>query len=754
VTQGIGMWTGGGPYGGTSWKIAVNPVTPTIVYALMEGAGLFHSLDAGTTWKQVLSALPFSFAFDPTDPNTIYVGSWDLWKSTDGGETWTWIPNPIPGWPTIEAILVHPTQPNTIYMGLYGYGTDNGGFRRSEDGGLTWQVMENGLTDRYVADMQFDPSQPNTIYLVTHNGRVFRTTDGSETWTFLAKPAAHLGVLEIDPHSPHDLWAGSGGNMAYLNGGVFTSTLADPATWYTLTEFIDTLIGGTSFAFDPQNPGTVYVAAHCSGHKTTDGGRTWQHGLAGGIQIFAFAVSPDNPQTVYASHWGHGLKKSTDGGETWGKINQGLAAIVPGDIAVAPGHPDEVYLIAYDMYWSDQGGYTWKLVQEYIGGVAIAVDPFTPTRAYLAIQGIKIGTNHGQMWTYISVTTELPAWCSDCIYADSMFAITADPSRPGHLLTCMSYGRSTVPSDTPGRIFASYDFGLTWQAVEPDVPRGAVDQFVFSPVSPTIVYARGYLGILKSTDGGDSWQQIAPPELADKRPRSIAVHPRDPNIVYVASCGQGTYRSQDGGASWTRLNEMCGVLLYPPETPDTMYFGADGLYRSTDDGETWTRASGHLGTVNVIRLASGSDGERFVLYVGTPGGTGPSGASRFVPSSAVSQDIVSPGVYRYTTRLVGLQESNIGGPTTGLIHHSYTFTATVGPISAALPLLYAWQATGQSPVTHTAGSVSDSATFAWAVTGTQVITVTAANAGGTVISTHNITVELYHIYLPLVLRGG
>ncbi|MGD2205983.1 MAG: hypothetical protein PVH17_04310, partial [Anaerolineae bacterium] len=82
----------------------------------------------------------------------------------------------------------------------------------------------------------------------------------------------------------------------------------------------------------------------------------------------------------------------------------------------------------------------------------------------------------------------------------------------------------------------------------------------------------------------------------------------------------------------------------------------------------------------------------------------------------------------------------LGGPVEGLAGSAYAFTATVGPPTTTLPITYTWQANGQAPVVHS-GGLADVVTFTWAVSGTQAITVTAANAVGSVTSTHRITVE-------------
>jgi len=94
----------------------------------------------------------------------------------------------------------------------------------------------------------------------------------------------------------------------------------------------------------------------------------------------------------------------------------------------------------------------------------------------------------------------------------------------------------------------------------------------------------------------------------------------------------------------------------------------------------------------------------------------------------------------------------IAGPITGVVRFEYTFTATVSPMTATLPITYVWQATEQMPTTH-AGNVTDTISFTWSTTGTHAITVTATNAGGRVADTHIVTINSTpRVYLPVVLH--
>jgi plastocyanin len=96
----------------------------------------------------------------------------------------------------------------------------------------------------------------------------------------------------------------------------------------------------------------------------------------------------------------------------------------------------------------------------------------------------------------------------------------------------------------------------------------------------------------------------------------------------------------------------------------------------------------------------------------------------------------------------------IAGPFEGVINTGYTFTATVSPPTATVPITYFWQATGQSPITHVESDFSDSVTFTWTLgtTRTQLITATATNEGGTAIGTHILIFTPLRLHLPQVFR--
>jgi len=233
--------------------------------------------------------------------------------------------------------------------------------------------------------------------------------------------------------------------------------------------------------------------------------------------------------------------------------------------------------------------------------------------------------------------------------------IAADPSVPGKIIAGINYTYDQpFELSWPGAIFISYDYGATFQAVEADIPRGAMEVFNFAPSDPAVVYAAGYGGILRSANGGLNWTDITPAGLPRGQFTNLAVHPTDPNTILTSIHGTGetggVFRSTNGGQSWQRIAPYSGwALIYTTGAPPVLYLGGmDGLWSSRDDGLTWTRAAGDLASANMTRLAFARDEGRSVLYVGTAGGVPPAdapGADTLSPSAAASAG-ANAGLYR------------------------------------------------------------------------------------------------------------
>jgi hypothetical protein len=161
-------WQSGGPDNGTITAIAVDPVTPTNVFAgtagiTSTGGGIFRSTDGGTTWSPSSSGLTNlnirALAINPSTPTTVYAGTPSgIFKSTNSGASWT---ASNTGLTTLSsfAVAVDPLAPATIYAG-----TGGGGVFKSTNGAASWTAVNSGLTSTNVGSLAVDNVTPGTLY--------------------------------------------------------------------------------------------------------------------------------------------------------------------------------------------------------------------------------------------------------------------------------------------------------------------------------------------------------------------------------------------------------------------------------------------------------------------------------------------------------------------------------------------------------------------------------------------------------------
>lgn len=702
VTQGIGVWTTGGPYGGEVRDLVQNPVTRTTLYASVGGSGVFLSDDAAGHWRPVLiNSSPIRMSIAPDAGAVYYSGVFDLYRSRDGGSVWERI---SPSNPLRQEFYpyAHPVSPTVVYLGAsaslnrpLGPG-EEGGLFLSTDYGSTWVTMTVGLTDTHVTALAFHPEDPARMVAATRNGNVFTSSDAGATWTWAALVGSHIERLAINPFGAHEVWAITSSPIAPMPRPHLYRSL-DPGltTWISVT--MTTNPGAPawfepvwSLTFHPTISGTIWAAAGRSlggnGFVSTDGGLTWS---ATGPSLpqawsgtMAFVIDPATPNVMYAGTVAFGTYKSSDGGTTWTLSNEGLAGVTPEALAVSPANPNEAYAATpMGLLKTTNGGHSWQTLGVARNGFpwrgsVLAVDPFTSTRVYLGsgcpAPCIKIGEGGGSSWHAVTLTvpSNLSGWSGDT------FAIAPSPAQPGRLLAGATYYPPdfdySVPRRPLGGIYASDDYGETWTPLTTSQPISGVVEFAYDPVNPQVVYAATEgTGLLKSTDGGSTWQALASwPGNQDIW--SVVVDPADNRRIYAhdhPTSQQPTTTvalSPDGGSTWTPVawGEAMGgpvTLRFTPPPTSTLYAGTytGGLSRRTSDGQGWERVRGVPETGSVNALAAGKDLQQVALYVGVSAGLGVTSTqtAAFEKSARTGQaesqatTAMGAGVYRLVTRL-------------------------------------------------------------------------------------------------------
>jgi len=681
VTQGLGEFITGGPYGGMSVELALKPGDPSSVFALMFGAGLFLSEDAAGSWDPIHDHdWPIHLDFDAQDAEILYLGadSNDLYRSLDNGVSWEGISEDI--YTDVGCYrtypVAHPSQAGAVYFGMGACGDmtlepDEGGvYYSTDDYGDSWEARNTGLSDRDIQSLAINPNDGDTLLAGTQDGNLFYTLNGGSNWVQTTQLTGTVTRLYFNPYETLEAWATTS-SEADDRGYLYRSTnLVD---WTTL-DFNLQKLGGGAQAQITFLPGSVWLASQ-SVYSSTNSGGIWnelngmQHNTA------AIAISPDDPQLIYVGT-DFDIEKSSDGGANWQEVNDGLAGLVPRAVAVSPDDPDTVYVKTHQgIFASYSGGNDWFALNHgygsYPGGCDLAVDQFKSTHLYLSAECpdefcIDISLDRGATWNM--ATAALPSAYAG-LYSGS-FAITPSPHTPGRVLV----GASLRPpggeggDEYVGIFYRSDDYGASWNTIESTQPIKRIREIAYDAFNSNLVYATTEdSGLWRSTDGGDSWGYVP---VANVQPPiavpAVVVHPNVPNKVYIRTYSFADtpnpepelWVSEDAGVSWSPLMYVfLGVDLevsppLPGQYDYSLYTGCQaGLCRSLDDGATWIPIDG---VPRPEILTAATDGERAILYMGTPGGLVSSAGVETetnLDTAAVEYGILGGGVYRLTNLL-------------------------------------------------------------------------------------------------------
>ncbi|HEV8718140.1 MAG TPA: hypothetical protein VGX03_35655 [Candidatus Binatia bacterium] len=332
--------------------------------------------------KSFVVALVFSLRFISPAAATASPGHWTTGLSG----------NPI------YALAVDPSNPEVVYAG------GHGGIFKSTDGGITWTFFHVGSPDiSMVHHLTIDPQNSVYLYASTASdfggGRLFKSTDGGESWSLILKSAGPQ-ILVIDPQHPTVLYGSvsGAGFIKSVDGGVNWTVIGlEPGvtSWN---------LDVSALVLDQTNPTTLYAGALDGGVlKSTDAGTTWVSILWAGdnqpvedprdlriYSINAIAVAPTQPITLYVGTHGRGILKSTDGGMKWQKLDHGLLYVLA--LAVDPATPAVLYAATYDsVFMSADSGEHWQNLQfpssTPPGINAITVNPIGTV--------LYVGTNNG-----------------------------------------------------------------------------------------------------------------------------------------------------------------------------------------------------------------------------------------------------------------------------------------------------------------------------------------------------------------------
>lgn len=656
--------------------IVIVPDDPATWYVAVGSGGVWKTENAGTTWSSVFDGQGSysigALGTDPSDPNRIWVGTGEnhggrhngfgdgLYRSDDGGASWE--KKGLEASEHISKIIVHPDDSNTVWVAaqgpLWSPGGERGVFKTS-DGGKTWTNVLSSGAFTGATDLIIDPRNPDRLYAAMwqHHRTVaayvgggpesglWKSEDGGESWTELTTglPDGNMGKigLAISPMQPDVLYAAI--ELDLREGGVWKS--ADRgASWEKQSDMVS---GGTGPHYyqelyaSPHYFDRIYLVSNTS-QISNDGGATWlplnneyKH-----VDDHAIAFRPDDPEYIMFGSDG-GLYESYDHTGTWRFIDnlpvtqfykvavddaepfyfvyggtqdnnsqggpsrtdtvQGIRnsdwfVTLGGDghqSATEPGNPDIMYAQSQQGNLSRVDRITGEVInikpqpqpgdpiERWNWDSPILVSQHEPTRLYFASQRVWRSDDRGDSWT----------------------AISGDLTRDQNRMHLPVQGRQWS-LEAGWDIYAMSQYNTVTSLGE-------------SPLNPDLLYVGTDDGLIQITeDGGASWRRLDVGRLPGVPDTAFVNDIRadlfDEDTVYVALDNHkyGDYKpyllkSVNRGRSWRKISSnledrhLVWRIVQDHKNPDLLFTATEfGLFFSLNGGGKWTKLTGNAPTIS------------------------------------------------------------------------------------------------------------------------------------------------------------
>jgi len=632
--------------GGKSWqhlglgeshhigRIVLHPTDPNTawvaalghLYSPNEERGVYKTTDGGKTWQHTLSVNENTGAADivmePGNPDVLYASTWHrerrawnfveggngtgIWKSTDGGDTWTRLTDANSGFPTGKlagriGLAIHKEGRNTtLYAAI-----DNYERRPKED------EEEDELTTKMLRDMSMDefvtlPKYKINDYL--RSNRFPREYNANRIIGMLKR-----GKIELQDLVNYTVAPNAEQHETQVIGMEIYKSTNDGKKWTRTHE--DFLDGYSSFGYyfgmvhvSPKNPDKVYTYG-IPVIRSDDGGKTWKSIGASNVHgdHHALWINPNRDGHLILGNDG-GVNISYDDGETWIKCNTppvGQFYSVTVDDAkpynVYGGLQDNGVWMGPSTYeaserWHSSGDYPYKRLGGG-DGMMVQVDTRDNTTVYLGSQFgnySRVNSKTGQR-TRIRPTHELGERPLRWNWETPIYL-----SRHNQDILYMGSNK-LHRSFHQGDDFETISDDLTKGGKKGDVTFGTLTTIHESPLRFGLIYVGSDDGLVHMTpDGGYTWNNITDGLPEDQWVSQVFASAHDEGTVYVSLNGYRwddftpyVYMSDDFGENWTRIGndlplEPVNVIKEDPSNANILYVGTDhGLYVSLDKGASF-----------------------------------------------------------------------------------------------------------------------------------------------------------------------
>lgn len=669
-------------------KVEVDPRDPDVAFVAALGnlwapgteRGVFRTRDGGRSWDKVLYVDEHTGAvdlvMDPQNPDVLYAATYQrlrrawgfngggpgsaIYKTTDGGETWTELTNGLPaGDKGRIGLAISASSPNVLNAIVQHADDELQGVYRTEDAGATWERV-SGLNIRpmYYSEIFIDPTNPNRVYALATSSN--KSEDGGRTWEEIARrPTYDVGVhadhhaLWIDPNDPAHFYLGgdAGLHETYDMGVRFRKMNNFPiAQFYAI-------------GVDMRDPYWVYGGLQDNhsfmGPSET---RRWagilnddwmQNGFGDGMYWqadprdarFSYGSSNDGTYFRYDTHTGDMLDISPrpPAGEEEYRFDW------TSPMLLSAHDPDVVYVAGNRLFISRDRGESWRRTEdlsrridrdqlELMGvkgrditisrndgtgsfgeATTLSESPLTPAVLWVGLDdgNLQVSRDGGHTWTEVS--GNVPG-IADGTYVSR---VTASARGEGVAYAAFDAHRD---GDFGPYLYRTDDFGATWTALHEGLPEmGSVNDVIEHPDNPDVLFVGTEHTLFASTDGGAHWAKV--PNLPTTAYDDILIHPREKDLV-LGTHGRSIWILDDTRpfAEFARAAGPVHVFSIAPARiklyrKDTSYRGhAEFAGENPPDGAlvTYRIASGEGDAKLTVSRADGT----VVREMTVPGGAG------------------------------------------------------------------------------------------------------------------------------------
>jgi len=579
-----------------------------------------------------------------------------IWKRTGG---------PIGG--LGYDIRIHPSDKNIMFV------TDNpSGVNKSIDGGFSWSQKNMGISNSEdegapIFSLTIDPNNTDIVWAGTQDFRgIYKSTDGGETWN-----KKDNGVVEGSEISFRGFAIRPGNSDIVL-------AAAEVATEKNGIEF-------------NKAKGKIY--------KTVNGGESWYSVWDGNSLARVLIFNPRNPDTVYCSTGifdreayngdennsipgGEGILKSTNGGESWFNINNGIDHLFTGFLEMHPTNPQILYAASGNNAWqyppnsikgavykTVNGGTSWQKLLSGQQFSVVTISKSNPDIVYAgSVSSFWRSPDGGKNWEQF-MNNEGGGWGPAGIYAGVPISAVVDPDDPD-VVFVNNYG---------GGSFKSSNGTKSWKNSSKGYTGANIRDVAINPENSSAIYTIGRIGPFLSMNGGNSWGGISSEAVNGAEWYSIVINPTNSNEILISDEHNGTiYKSNNGGYEWQNVYKHPSAnssdpqnrygfkaIVYAPSNPQILYAGLSlagnhgdlisskqgyGICKSVNGGNTWLVQNNGIENENINYIVIHPNNPDIVyaatllngIYKTTNGGNNWTSKNNGLPSANVRSLTIDP----------------------------------------------------------------------------------------------------------------